>query len=377
MWVFIGLIIWYFFGYGLFLFVLSLILGKHNNNIYNSGNLPFVSIIIPAYNEEKIISQRIQNCLELKYPKNKLEIIIGSDGSTDRTVEITNHYKEYGVKVLDFALNRGRSQVHNDCVKSANGDIIVFTDADTYYDPNSIQNLVRNYFDPRVGCVGGVLKSNSFKSGGIGTGQGLYWKWEYFIRSLQSKLGVLTKVSGANMSIRKKLYEPLPDNVDIDQAIEPIVLLKGYKVVHEPESIAYDTFATSIMGELSSRRRFTIRALTALWHYRELLNIFKYPWIAFNLINYRLFRYILPFLLVGTFTSNLMMIGDNWIYNMLFALQCLFYIFALIGYFIEKQNFKVFLLTWPFAFTWMNMGLLLGVFSFIFGRRIRAYKPIN
>lgn len=374
-WTFTGLILWHFLGYGLTLMFLATF--KPRTSRVAQGPLPMVSIIIPAYNEEKVIAKRIENCLALDYPRERMEVVVGSDGSTDKTVEIAKTYESQGVRVLDFPTNRGRSQVHNDCVKAARGEIIFFTDADTEYKPDCIRKMVRHYADPKVGCVGGELRSGSFKEGAIGGGQGLYWKWEYALRRWQSRLGVLTKVSGANMSMRRDLYHPLPEDVDIDQAAGPMVILQGYRVVHEPAAIAYEEFPTGLRGELSTRRRLTIRALTALWRYRTLLNPLRHPWLAFHLVSYRLLRYLIPFLLIGVLASNALLMDNGQLYQAILGLQGFFYLLAMLGFFLERTKRSFWLFSWPFAFCWFNLGILAGTLEFLLGRRIRAYRPVD
>lgn len=374
-WTLGSLILWHYVGYGLFLFLFTRF--RPASSVPQKAEWPKVSIIITAYNEEDKIARRIENCLALDYPRDRLEIIVGSDGSTDRTAESARVYKEQGVKVLEFPTNRGRSQVHNDCVREASSEIVCFTDADTLYEPDCIKRMVQHYADPKVGCVGGELRSGSFKEGAIGGGQGLYWKWEYALRRWQSGLGVLTKVSGANMSMRRDLYHPLPEDVDIDQAAGPMVILQGYRVVHEPAAIAYEEFPTGLRGELSTRRRLTIHALTALWRYRTLLNPLRHPWLAFHLVSYRLLRYLIPFLLIGVLASNALLMDNGQLYQAILGLQGFFYLLAMLGFFLERTKRSFWLFSWPFAFCWFNLGILAGTLEFLLGRRIRAYRPVG
>ena len=377
-WISFAIVFWYYVGYTIVLATLAKIKKPNDNIIYNYT--PRVSIVISAYNEERVISRRIHNCLDLNYPKDKLEIIIGSDGSTDNTVKIAKEIAQQNqnIVVLDFQKNRGRSQVHNDCVQAASGDIICFTDADTVYERDCIRKLVRHYADPNVGAVGGELRSRSFSKDALGNGQGMYWRWEYALRRWQSILGVLTKTSGANMSIRKSLYHPLPNDIDIDQAVGPMVILQGYRVVHEPEAIAYEEFPTSMRGELHARRRFTIRALTALLRYKILLNPLKFPAISFHLISYRVVRYLVPVLLISLFISNALLLRESPnLYTITFIGQSLFYSLSIIGFILQRTGKKFFLFSIPFAFVWFYTGILWGLVEFISGKRIFSYETTD
>jgi cellulose synthase/poly-beta-1,6-N-acetylglucosamine synthase-like glycosyltransferase len=375
LWSLIGLILWHYLGYGLVLAALSRF--KRHTFVSSPNAWPKVSIIIPVYNEEEVIAQRIGNCLALDYQGNDLEIIVGSDGSIDQTVQIAETFDPQRVKILDFPQNRGRSQVHNDCLAAASGEIVFFTDADTLYEPDCIRKIVRHYRDPKVGCVGGELRSRSFKQGAIGGGLGFYWRWEYALRYWQSRLGVLTKVSGANMSMRKDLYKPLPEDVDIDQAGGPVVILQGHQVVHEPRAIAYEEFPVDLSGELSARRRLTLRAVTALWRYRAIMNPLKHPWIAFHTLSYRVLRYMIPFLLAGAFVLSAFLALESWFYGAIFLLQAVFYILAVIGLLLERSGKTYWPFSYPFTFCWFQVGIMIGVLEFLIGRRVKSYQPIR
>lgn len=372
-WAVAALILWHYAGYGFFIALLARI--KKSSTPADPRFWPKVSIIISAYNEQRVITRRIENCLALDYPKNCLEVIVGSDGSNDETVKCVRSFGDEHVRVLDFEHNRGRSQVHNDCVKEAIGEIIFFTDADTQYEPNCITKMIRHYADPRVGSVGGELKWCNGGDEALRGGQGIYWKWEYALRRWQSRLGVLTKVSGANMSMRKTLYHPLPEDVDIDQAVGPIVVMQGHRVIHEPEAIAYEELPRNLPGELTARRRFTLRALTALSRYRGALNPLKHPWLCFHLLSYRVLRYLMPLLLLGVFVTNGLLVRENHFFVTAFVLQAVFYLLAVIGYplAVAGKTWRVF--SWPFSFVLFQLGILVGDFEFLMGRRLRAYCP--
>jgi cellulose synthase/poly-beta-1,6-N-acetylglucosamine synthase-like glycosyltransferase len=373
--VFSFLILWAYIGYPSLLYFLSKL--HKERNYRRNDTLPKISIIIAAYNEEKVISRRIENCLNLDYPKNKLEVIIGSDGSTDRTAEIANGFTKKTVKVLDFPEQRGRSSVHNDCVKEAEGEILFFTDANTLYREDCVKKMAQAYATSEVGCVGGRLVFDSPLPKGIGGGRKTYWRFEYGLREWQDRLGVLTKVSGANMSMRKELYKSFPETIDIDQAAGFLAVLQGYQVMHEPGSIAFEQLPTKLSQEFKDRMRFTIQSLTGLWHYRHLLNPVRYPWHSLNLISYRLIRYVIPFLLLGAFISNGLVLQTSFLYCITFSLQSLFYLLALIGFLLEHIGKSFPLFSWPFAFCFFNLGILIGDIQFLCGKRVRAYKSAD
>lgn len=374
----IWVIFWTFLGYPLLLFALSQFYNWYNEpgTISNpeSCSLPFITIIIAAYNEERVIKRRITNCLELDYPKDKLEVIVGSDGSTDNTVKIARSIPDDRVKVLDFPTNRGRSQVHNDCVRQAKGEILFFTDASTLYQKDCIKKMIHHYTDKKVGFVGGkiIFKSSSKKV--MGKVQRAYWWFEYNLRRWQSQLGILTKVGGANMSLRKRVYKNLPETFDIDQAAGLLAIYHGYRVIYEPEAIAFEKLPTSISGELAARKRFTIQALTALSHYINLFNPFHHFKLTFHLISYRLFRYLTPFCLMAVFVSTGLLFQKALFYQVTFLLQCLFYLLAFGGLLIEKKGLSYWFLSWPFVFCLFNVGILIGDIQFLLGKRVKAYQ---
>ncbi|RLG29429.1 hypothetical protein DRN98_08420, partial [Methanosarcinales archaeon] len=187
--------------------------------------LPSVSIIIAAYNEEKVIARRIKNLLEQDYPKEKMEIIVASDGSTDRTVGIAKQYEKYGVRILDFKQNRGRAAIQNDGVKEAKGEIVVFTDAETEFKKNFLKNITK-YFAENIGCVVGNLIYRP-KDNSISQSEGLYFKFEKKIRELENRLGILATATGACMAVRKNLWKDLTPIDDSDFTTPLDIILQG------------------------------------------------------------------------------------------------------------------------------------------------------
>jgi cellulose synthase/poly-beta-1,6-N-acetylglucosamine synthase-like glycosyltransferase len=374
LWVFwfcIGLLSWHYLGYPIFLYLLAQF-SPSDSLSYASGPEPSVSIIIIAHNEEDTIAERIRNCIALDYPRERQDILVASDGSTDRTVEVVRQLALSHVAAFDSG-QRCKAQTRNWAVEQVQGEIVCFTDADTRYEEDCLRKLVRHYADPSVGCVGGELISGSFTEDGVGEAQGLYWKYEYLVRRLQSDAGLLAKVSGANMSMRRDLYHPVPATMDIDQLAGPMTIMQGYRVVHDSEAIALEEFPTHAAGEYKARVRLTIRALTALWHCRQLMNIFRYPLIAVSEFSGRVLRYAVPLLLILVFSSNIFLLPASF-YILLLLPQVLFYLFAVMGMVAELLSWPKFRgLTLPFSFCLAETGMLVGVLLFLLGRRITYY----
>ncbi|RPI48992.1 MAG: glycosyltransferase family 2 protein, partial [Acidobacteria bacterium] len=203
---------------------------------------PYVTVVVVAYNEGHRIGRRIENLLASDYPPQRLAIVVGSDGSTDDTVESAARYRNEGVIVREFGQRRGKAAVLNDLVASAKGDIVVFADARQRFEPGAIRALVANFADPEVGAVSGELhltKREGTSPGGEGAG--FYWKYEKFIRANESRSGSTVGATGAIYAIRRRLFEPVPKDTILDDVLIPMkIVRKGYRVVFEPDARAHD-----------------------------------------------------------------------------------------------------------------------------------------
>jgi cellulose synthase/poly-beta-1,6-N-acetylglucosamine synthase-like glycosyltransferase len=337
--------------------------------------LPDITIIIIAHNEADVIEERIQNCLAVDYPSEKIEIIVASDASTDETVELA---RSTSPRVRAFNNTpHNKSETRNMAVERASNDIVLFTDADTRYEPDCVDRIVERYDDPEVGAVCGTLVSESFNQGAVGQGMGLYWRWEQFLKKLQGDLGLLVKFSGANMSMRTSYYEPVPDTVDIDQIAGFVTVNKGGRSVFESRAVAHEQFPVDLESEFSTRRRLTIRALTALWQFRGSYSPTRYPLFAVNTVSYWLLRYFMPYLLAGTFLLSLILSFSNPFVFIFLLLQCAFYLSAVAGYVLERVGAKFTLFSVPFSYCWASFGILTGGLAFLFGERVYAYSAVS
>lgn len=371
-WFIIVLIFYTYFGYPLFLSFLTLFSKKQ---IDKSEIFPFVSLVIAAYNEEKVITKKIENSLSLDYPKDKLEIIVASDCSTDKTHQIVKDFADRGVKLYISKKRAGKTACRNEMIGQTRGEIVIFSDATGIYKKDVIKKLVRNFNDRRVGCVGGILRYINPKNSMVGAGEGLYWNYEVSIRKKESMLGNLMAVSGSIYAMRKKLYISPPKEL-ADDLISPLMTKKqGYYCVYEPEAICMEETTTGTQDELSKRARIALRNIMGLHYMKTLFNPFKYGIFSFKLFSHKILRLAVPVLLILIAILNIVLLTESQLYLFLAMLQGMFYVFACIGYLLYrvKKGHKLFYI--PLYFCTTNLGILLGIINFLSGKNKMTWEP--
>ena len=259
---------------------------------------PTVSLIIAAHNEEACIARKIENSLALDYPRDRLEIIVASDGSTDRTVEIVESYRDRGVLLREFA-RIGKTGMQNEVARSAAGDILVFSDANAAYRSDAVRKLVRNFADPAVACASGQLVYQTSVAS-AGDGESSYWNYEKFLKRCESDLSSLIGANGSIYAVRRSDYVNI-DNDLISDLVEPLALVRnGKRVVYEPEAVSIEEASTTYSVEFRRKVRILTRSIKGLLHMRALLNPFRYGIFSFQLVVHKLLRYLVPvFLSLG------------------------------------------------------------------------------
>jgi len=355
------IVLYTYIGYPLLLLMLGKIMHKKVNK---QEILPQVSILVSAFNEEKNIESKLLNYFELDYPNDKIEIIIGSDGSNDGTNKIIASYLSKGVVFRSFPHRRGKPSVLNDLVSIAKGDIIVFTDARQKIAKNAIRELVSNFFDHQVGCVSGELIFMQEGSSDVGNAMGLYWNYEKSIRSLESSLGSMVGATGALYAIRKKLYAVVPSNLLLDDVFIPLkVVGTGYRAVFDASAKVYDTVSQTCDQEYTRK----IRTLAGNW---QLLHMFLFLNNSFDklfvwqLISHKFLRLLIPLLLFMLIVSNILLVS-NYIFRIFAFIQFLFYFMVFVGYVLSKTRNTVSFLKFPYTFFLLNSAILEGFIAFI------------
>jgi len=372
----VGLLFYIYIGYPLLLVVLTIITKSKIESKDGNNNLPRISMLIAAYNEEKVIETKINNCLMLNYPKELLDIWIASDGSSDGTNCIVRSFIKNNdrIHLLEFERS-GKSGVLNKAINYIESNIIVFSDANTMYKADALRNLVKHFNDSKVGCVSGRLIYRNPGQVLSGKGESLYWRYETMLKKLESKLGYVAGANGAIYAIRRELCEPLPPKTINDDFTNSMrVIEKGYKCIYESNAIAFEDVAPDLSSEFKRHIRDGAGHYVAIIHLKGLLN----PLLGIRSIIYwshRILRWMAPFILIMLFILNLFIL-DHLLFKAIFILQVIFYGSAIIALLCFRERGKkvpVFLYV-PFYFCSLNLALLIGFFKVITGAQKTTWE---
>jgi cellulose synthase/poly-beta-1,6-N-acetylglucosamine synthase-like glycosyltransferase len=264
---------------------------------------PTVTLIIAAHNEEACIASKLENTLALDYPRGRLEIIVASDGSTDRTADIVRSYADRGIVLREFP-RVGKTGMQNQVARSANGEILVFSDANAAYRPDAIRKLVRNFVDPAVACASGQLIYES-RQASAGDGEQSYWNYEKFLKRCESDLSSLIGANGSIYAVRRTDYVEIDSDL-ISDLVEPLALVRsGKRVVYEPDAISVEEASSNYAVEFKRKVRILTRSINGLLHMRALFNPFRYGIFSLQLVVHKLLRYLVPVFLATSLTSLL------------------------------------------------------------------------
>jgi cellulose synthase/poly-beta-1,6-N-acetylglucosamine synthase-like glycosyltransferase len=368
-----GLVVFAYGGYSLVIFLLSVV---RNRRVRRADIEPMVTMIITAYNEEKDIGRKLDQTLALDYPRERMEIIVASDGSTDRTDEIVGGYAAHGIRLVRVEGRLGKTGTQNEAVRHAKGEIVVFSDATTRYDPRAIRKLVRNYADPEVGAVSGRYEYVSATGASMGLGTILFWKYENLIKTLQTRISTITGCCGCIYSVRRSLFVPLPREI-ISDLCEPLAILSnGHRIVFEPEAVAYEETTEKAREEFSMRVRVISRGMHGLLYMRRLLNPFRFPFVTFQLLSHKILRWMVPVLLLLMFVANIFLLGEP-VYNITFALAVLLLAVAGVVALVERHRSLPSVLGVPLYFLTVNAASLAAMYRVAKGVRATTWETVR
>ena len=370
-WLCFGVCAYIYFGYPALLWVIS----RFRTRPVREGDVtPKASFIIAAYNEEDVIAQKIENTLALDYPREQMEIIIASNGCTDRTNEIVRAFDDPRVRLLCLE-KPGKMEAVNEAVRIASGEILVFTDADFMLDPHTLRLMARKFADPEVGGVSGARKPGITRKGdATGEGEGLYVKWDKLQKILESKIGSVYAADGLLYAIRKQLYVPLDDpNRGDDMTISTNVPLSGYRLVFEPQATAWENGSIHAKSEFRRKARIANRCTRALLGHG--LRMFTAGFYTVEVLSHKVVRHMIPFFLIPMFVASLVLATRSTFYAVLFIGQVLFYALALLGSALRDTHagyWKVFSV--PYYFCFVNAAAFVGLVQLMTGRGTTAWS---
>ena len=359
-WFSVAAIVSTYFGYPIIIAVLAVVF----KNPYEKKDIePYVTLIIPAHNEEKVIADKLNNALSLDYPPDKIEILLVLDGCIDRTKEIAKGFTDSRFKIVEQDPRRGKMAALNIAIPQAKGEIIVFTDANSLYEKDAIRKLVRNFSDEKIGCACGELKYHNESL--VGEGEDLYWGYEKFIKTNESSLRSLLVVNGSIYAIRKRLFDPVEATLADDFVVPMVIAKKGYGLVYEPEAVTLEKTAASTKEGMNQKARIIAQGLKAGFAVGPVILI-SGPLRVFQFLFHKLIRWLVPIFLIIMFISNLLLLNELF-YKAVFLCQALFYVLAVAGYLLEKNSIKISIFKIPLYFCVVNMASAIGIIRFLTG----------
>jgi poly-beta-1,6-N-acetyl-D-glucosamine synthase len=348
---------------------------------------PQVTLLIAAYNEEALIAGKLENALALNYPQEKLQILVAADGSDDATVEIVKRFADRGVELSYDAVRSGKMAAIHRAMSRARGEIIVFSDANNMYQPDTMRHLLSPFADPEVGAVSGA-KRIVRGGGALGESEGLYWKYESFIKEQETRLGSTTSAAGEIFAIRKTLYQVPPKRIINDDFFLAMLALRaGYRSVYIPEALSLESVSTSSREEIIRRSRIIAGRYQAIAMAPRLLP-WKSPLLVWQIVSHKFLRPLVPFAMIGTLVAGCMAVcfpppGGTWAWLRLsppwgtafLAMQAAFYLLALLGRWFEGRGGKLAKsLYLPAFLVNSNAAAVQGLIHFLSGRQTALWQ---
>ncbi|WP_321345476.1 glycosyltransferase family 2 protein [uncultured Draconibacterium sp.] len=380
-WTSLFIIFYSYLGYGILLFAIikiRRILGLAKPFKGNDDYEPEVTLFVAAYNEKDYVDEKVKNSFSLNYPKEKVKHVWVTDGSDDGTPEILRKYD--GVEVFHEDARGGKIGAMNRGMKFVKTPIVIFSDGNTTLGKESIQEIVNLFKDPKVGCVSGEKRIvDKDADAAAGAGEGIYWRYESTLKKWDAELYSVVGAAGELFAIRTELWQEVEKDTLLDDFIISLrVAMSGYTIQYNPEAYAIETASANVKEELKRKVRISAGGIQSVVRLRSLLNIFKFGTLSFQYISHRVLRWTLtPLLLLCIIPLNFILAYQSGfeiqnLYTLLFFGQVLFYVAALIGWFLENRQIKVKVLFIPYYFFIMNLSVYLG-----FNRYLKGNQSVN
>ncbi len=379
-WIALLIIVYTYCGYALVLMVLvslkRMLFGKRSE-VQNQEEWPEVTLFVTAYNEADFVRSKVENSLQLSYPKDKLKFLWITDGSTDETPELLQKYQQ--VRVEHLAERRGKVHAMNRGMQFVETPYVVFSDTNTMLSADSLQNLVRHFRNPKVACVGG--EKRVLTEGGTNVaanGENMYWSFESKIKQMESELSSVVGVAGELFALRTELYRSVPEDCLLDDfQISMGLAADGYRVVYETNAIAVETASLNVKEELKRKSRIAAGGLQSMVRMIQLLNPFRLGWLSFQYFSHKILRWTLaPWALIVALVANIALVvtdSSELIYILSLGFQFLWYLLALLGFILEGHLRGNKLLFVPYYFTAIHFAAIKGLYRFVGNKQSVAW----
>jgi len=385
-WLSVSLIIYTYIGYPILISLIAKLI-PFQGRVFGVSD-PSVTLLITAYNEEAVIEKKIENSLRLDYPGDRLQIIVAADGSSDRTPQIVGKFHERGVELTHSSLRDGKLAAINRAIAQASGDIVIFSDANNMYDSDAVRKLIAPFSDPTVGATTGaklIIQDGSELSGA----EGIYWKYESWIKTNETILGTCTSSVGEILAIRRELYEPPPNHIINDDYYIVLDLIKrGFRVFYVPEARSFEYISATVRDEMVRRTRMNTGKYQAIFMSYGLLP-FNRPVLLWQIVSHKYFRAFLPFgfivalltniflVLLQTKTStSFLLITAPYAWTFL-SMQLFFYLLAALGNLVKFKGLPGKLIYLPAYLVNSNIAILRGFYGFISGKQTNVWERVR
>lgn len=372
-WILSALLFYTYVGYLLLLTVVNAIFPRRK--VVAGGSFPDVTFVVPAYNEEDVIRQKIENTLALDYPPEKLSFLFVTDGSTDATPAIVAEYPQ--VALLHEAVRRGKAAAVNRAALAVQTPVVVFSDANTMVHPQSVQKLVRHFANARVGGVSGEKRVAAKNGSAVSFGEGLYWQYESLLKKANGDFYTLVGAAGELFCLRTALFRPLPPSVVLDDfVLSASVCLQGYRFLYEAEAFAVESSSVSLAEERKRKVRISAGCYQALFLLPSLLNFFRHFRLSFQYLSHRVLRWVIcPLALPLLLGVNVYLAAKpaGAVYGFLLGAQGVFYLVAAAGWRFRTGERATPLLV-PGYFVFMVLSQYRGFYRFVRGRQPAVWE---
>ncbi len=364
-------------------------MGRVRPNPDQSDFFPSVILVVPAYNEHAYMAEKVRNSLALDYPADKLRFLFVTEGSTDGTTELLEKEALDNSRILVMGGQQrlGKIEAVNQAMHQIDTPFVIFTDANTTLNPEAVRHIIRHFADPNVGAVAGEKRIQLLTNeAAAGAGEGIYWKYESFLKRLDTELHSVVGAAGELFAVRTELYEPVEKDTLLDDFVISLrIAERGYRVVYEPEAYALERPSFSVSDEKKRKVRIAAGGFQAIARLHPLLNIFRYGWLSFQYTSHRVMRWaVAPFCLPLIVLLNALLVVlpgvgllPSVLYQGLLIAQIAFYASALLGYYLEDSQIRIKLLFVPYYFSFMNGCALLGYLRYRRGNDTGIWEKVR